>query len=165
MSHRCVFLDRDGVINVKAAPGDYIRRWSEFRLLPGIVDWIALFNVLDLLVIVITNQRGVARGLIRAQDLDEIHRNMVAELDARRAHIDDVYCCPHELNTCECRKPKPGLVLQAKAKWNIDLAGSLLIGDTESDRLLAKQCGMRFVEVANGSIVRRVAEARPGPSG
>ena len=78
-AQRSVFLDRDGVINRKPPVGDYIRTWSEFQFLPGIADWIQLFNALGLLVIVVTNQRGVALGLIRCEDLEEIHRNMTQE--------------------------------------------------------------------------------------
>jgi D-glycero-D-manno-heptose 1,7-bisphosphate phosphatase len=151
-TRRCVFLDRDGVINEKAAPHDYIRSWSEFRFLPNIADWIRLFNALDFLVIVITNQRGVARGMMTRESVDEIHRNMIAELAARGVRIDDVFVCPHQENACDCRKPKPGMVLQAQAKWAIDLTGSLMIGDSDSDAALATVCGMRFLRVADGRL-------------
>src|SRR5579863_7775705 len=103
---RCVFLDRDGVINAKPKPGEYIRTWEEFRLIPVVVDWIRLFNVLDLLVIVVTNQRGVTGGVMSTSDLDRIHTEMRATLAERGAHIDDVFCCIHEEGTCDCRKPR-----------------------------------------------------------
>ena len=150
---RCVFLDRDGVINEKAAPHEYIRNWSEFRFLPNIADWIRLFNALDFLVIVVTNQRGIARGIMTRESVDEIHRVMIAELAARGARIDDVFLCPHEENACDCRKPKPGMVMEAKAKWNIDLAGSLMIGDSDDDEALALECGVRFLRAIEGRIV------------
>lgn len=153
VTRRCVFLDRDGVINVKAAPGEYILRWSDFSFLPGIADWIRLFNALDLLVIVVTNQRGVARGMLDAEELARIHENMVAELARQGARIDDVLCCPHEEGECGCRKPRPGLVLEAARRWRIDLSTSLLIGDSETDRRLAEACGMRFILVRDGRIV------------
>jgi D-glycero-D-manno-heptose 1,7-bisphosphate phosphatase len=153
LHRRCVFLDRDGVINRKASDGEYIRTWKEFHFLPGIVDWIRLFNALELLVVVITNQRGVARGLIRNEDLEEIHRNMIRELASAGARIDDLFYCPHAEDTCECRKPRPGMVLEAQRKWNIDLAGSLLIGDSERDRLLAETCRLTFVRAADGRVV------------
>src|SRR5271155_3389398 len=129
VQRRCVFLDRDGVIN-SAPPNRYLRSWQEFRFMPGIVDWIRLFNALDLLVIVVTNQQGVAKGLTRPEDLEEIHRNMVAELRQMGAVIDDIYCCPHWENTCACRKPHPGMVQAAAQKWDIDLGRSLMIGDS-----------------------------------
>ena len=152
MKRRCVFLDRDGVINVKAPAGEYIRTWQEFQLIPAVVDWIRLFNVLDFLVVVVTNQRGVARGLVEPAELGEIHRRMVEQLAGEGARVDDVFACPHEQNSCGCRKPRPGLVLDAAEKWNIDIARSLMIGDSESDRQLAQNCGMSFVQVQNGRI-------------
>ncbi len=163
LKQRCVFLDRDGVINHKPPEGDYIRTWAEFQFLPGIADWIRLFNALGLLVVVVTNQRGVARGLIRSENLDEIHRNMTRELASAGARIDDVFYCPHEEATCECRKPLPGMVLAAERKWNIALADSLLIGDSERDRQLAEACGLTFVRVADSHVVEvaRPLECRP----
>jgi D-glycero-D-manno-heptose 1,7-bisphosphate phosphatase len=148
----CVFLDRDGVINAKAAPGEYIRTWEEFRFLPRIADWIRAFNDLGVLVIVVTNQRGVALGRMKAEDVSEIHRKMVEELARAGARVDDVFCCPHHENSCGCRKPRPGLVLAAKKKWNLDLRRSILIGDSECDRELAERCGMAFLRVADGQI-------------
>lgn len=153
MSRRCVFLDRDGVINEKAPPHDYVRNWSDFRFLPNIVDWIRLFNALGYLVIVISNQRGVARGIMSAADVEDIHRRMTAELATRGAILNDIYYCPHEEGECDCRKPRPGLVLQAREKWDIDLAESLLIGDADSDAELAMNCGVRFLRVEGGRIV------------
>jgi len=150
---RCVFLDRDGVINVQAAQGEYIRNWSEFRFLPNIGDWIRLFNALDLLVIVITNQRGIALGRMSLDDLRHIHGNMVRELATRGARIDDVFYCPHGFDECDCRKPKPGLVCKARDKWNIDLSESLLIGDSDADAELAERCGLRFLRASNGALV------------
>jgi D-glycero-D-manno-heptose 1,7-bisphosphate phosphatase len=152
MSSRCVFLDRDGVINVKPAPGEYIRSAAEFRLLPNVAEWIRLFNALGYLVIVITNQRGVALGLMTENDLADIHRKMLTDLAAQRARIDDVFYCPHAENSCECRKPKPGLVLAARDKWNIDLANSLILGDSDNDEQLAAACGVPFLRVSDGRI-------------
>jgi len=154
-TRRCVFLDRDGVINEKAAPHEYIANWSEFRLLPNISDWIRIFNALDFLVIVVTNQRGVARGIVSNQALDQIHRNMIADLAARGALIDEVFVCPHEENVCDCRKPKPGMVLSAQVKWNIDLSNSLLIGDSDEDQALASVCGLRFLRVCQGRLLEK----------
>lgn len=152
MKRRCVFLDRDGVINVAPPPGEYLRRWEDFQLQPNVVDWLRLFNVLDYLVIVATNQRGIARGILRAEEVEEIHRRMCEHLAGRGARIDDIFCCPHEEGTCECRKPRPGLILQACLKWEIDLANSLLIGDSPADEELARRCNMHFVRVKDGRI-------------
>ncbi len=152
MSRRCVFLDRDGVINRKI-DGDYVRTWGDFQFLPDIVDWIRLSNALDLLVIVVTNQRGVALGRMSAEDVAEIHENMRRELAHLGARIDDVFTCIHAVDSCDCRKPKPGLVYQARDKWDIDLSQSILIGDSDSDSELAAACGLRFLRAARGHLL------------
>lgn len=153
MKRRCVFLDRDGVINAAAAPGEYILSWEEFRLLPGITDWIRLFNALGFLVIVVTNQRCIARGLAGAEEVAEIHRRMVERLALAGARIDDVFCCPHDLDSCDCRKPKPGLVWEACRKWDISMTRSIMIGDGDCDQALARACQMPFVRVCGGAIL------------
>jgi D-glycero-D-manno-heptose 1,7-bisphosphate phosphatase len=152
-----VFLDRDGVINAKPPEGAYICTWQGFRLLPAVVDWIRLFNALGLLVVVVTNQRGVALGLVTEEDLAEIHRNMAVQLAQAGAFIDDIFCCPHDKDSCNCRKPKPGLILQAQRRWNIDLSQSLVIGDSEADREMAAACGMKYVCVRDGRIIGTLA--------
>lgn len=161
---RCVFLDRDGVINVAPPTGEYILQPEDLVLLDAAVDWIRLFNALGLLTVVVTNQRAVARGLLTAGTLEEIHQSMRQRLLARGARVDDLYCCPHEESACECRKPKPGLVLQAQRKWNIDLPNSIVIGDSDRDEGLARRCGMRFVRVADGRVLQSVLpEESPCP--
>ncbi|HZU25147.1 MAG TPA: HAD family hydrolase [Bryobacteraceae bacterium] len=158
MSRACVFLDRDGVINMKPPPGGYLRDATEFRLAPNVADWIRLFRALGFLVIVVTNQRGVARGITRPADLEEIHRRMRAELERAGARIDDIFVCPHEEGACDCRKPRPGLVEQAREKWDIDLRRSVMIGDSDVDRQLAANCGLRFIRVDEGRILETPAD-------
>jgi histidinol-phosphate phosphatase family protein len=150
---RCLFLDRDGVINAAPAEGDYIRSWEEFRLLPEAVGWIRLFKAAGYLAIVVTNQRGIALGLYTHADLRVLHERMQAELAAQGAILDDVLYCPHQEGTCDCRKPRPGLIFEAQHKWNIDLSESLLIGDSDRDRLLAERCGIPFVLVRDGKVI------------
>jgi histidinol-phosphate phosphatase family protein len=112
------------------------------------------------LVVVVTNQRGVARGLIRPEDLEEIHQKMSEELEKAGAGIDGILCCPHDEGECQCRKPRPGLVREAERRWNVDLGSSLLIGDSESDRQLAETCGMTFALARDGHIIGVVARPR-----
>lgn len=152
VKRRCVFLDRDGVINVKRPADHYVCDWTDFHWIPSCIDWIKLFNALQLLVIVVTNQRCVARGLLTAENLNALHDRMRDELAAAGAIIDDIFVCPHQIGTCDCRKPLPGMVLAARDKWNIDLARSIMIGDSELDRQLAEGCGMTFVAVEEGRV-------------
>jgi D-glycero-D-manno-heptose 1,7-bisphosphate phosphatase len=162
VKRRCVFLDRDGVINVSPEPGCYIVSPAQLRIIPAVVDWIRLFNTLELLVIVVTNQRGVALGLMRACQLEEIHSKLLREVALAGARIDDIFACVHEEGTCSCRKPRPGLVLAAERKWNIDLGRSLLIGDSQRDRQLARTCGVPFLLAKDGALVQpTVAEPLP----
>jgi D-glycero-D-manno-heptose 1,7-bisphosphate phosphatase len=161
---RCVFLDRDGVINFKPEPKAYIRTWAEFRLIPSVVDWIRLFNALDLLVIVVTNQRGVALGRIDPRELEHMHDNMKRDLLRLGARIDDIFCCVHEEEACNCRKPRPGMVMEAARKWDIDLKQSVLIGDSARDEELALACGMPFIAVHEGTVIGRLlTEANHDP--
>jgi D-glycero-D-manno-heptose 1,7-bisphosphate phosphatase len=146
--HRAVFLDRDGVINVKAPEGQYIRRWEEFRFLPEVADAIALLNRAGFAVIVVSNQRGVAKGLMTLDALEEIHRRMLAHLSDSKAKIDAVYYCPHSADaSCTCRKPAPGMLLQAAKDHSIDLHNSWMVGDSDSDILAGKNAGCRTVRI------------------
>ncbi|HEV2447564.1 MAG TPA: HAD-IIIA family hydrolase, partial [Candidatus Sulfopaludibacter sp.] len=110
--------------------------------------------------IVVTNQRGVARGLTLPEDLAAIHARMSEELQSLGAPLDDILCCPHDEGQCDCRKPRPGLVREAGKRWNIDLPSSLMIGDSECDRQLAENCGMSFARARDGHIIEIVCRAR-----
>jgi D-glycero-D-manno-heptose 1,7-bisphosphate phosphatase len=153
VSRPCLFLDRDGVINVAPPRGQYITNWSSFELIPSIVDWIRLFKALDFLIVVITNQRCVSLGLLSQSQLDAIHSQMLDLLASRGALIDGVLACPHAENACQCRKPKPGLVLAAQLKWDIDLSRSLFIGDSQRDQDLAALLDISFIRVREGTIL------------
>ena len=150
---RCLFLDRDGVINAAPPAGEYILRWDQFRLLTEVVSWIRLFKAAGYLAIVITNQRGIALGQHSEADLMALHEKMRAALAAEGAFLDDIFYCPHAEGTCDCRKPLPGMIVQAQPKWDIDLSASLLIGDGERDRQLAARCGIPFVLVRDGRVI------------
>ena len=134
MKRKCVFLDRDGVINKKAPEGDYIKSWNEFKFLPGIKETIKKLNNVGFLTIIISNQSGIAKGFMTEQDLKDIHKKMIEELKKIGAKIDGIYYCPHdEKDNCNCRKPKIGMFLKAKEDFNIDLNKSWIIGDSKSD--------------------------------
>ena len=122
-------------------------------MLPEAVSWIRLFKTAGYLTIVITNQRGIALGIMSHADLLALHERMRAELTAQGAILDDIFYCPHEEGACNCRKPRPGLVLEAQQKWHIDLSASLLIGDSQRDQLLAERCRIPFALVRDGQVV------------
>jgi len=142
--NRAIFLDRDGVINRKAPEGSYITRWEDFELLPGIVEAIAEINKADLNVIVITNQRCVAKGLITIDGLGRLHQRMSGFLAEHGATIDAIYYCPHDVDArCRCRKPEPGMLQDAAHDHQIDLAGSWMVGDSELDIQAGKKAGCK----------------------
>jgi D-glycero-D-manno-heptose 1,7-bisphosphate phosphatase len=132
--NRAVFLDRDGVINRAAPEGEYITRWKEVRFLPGVAEAIRLLNRNGFLVVIVTNQRCVAKALIAREDLEGLHQKMCSELALAKAKIHQVYYCPHDVQpACSCRKPEPGMLLQAARAHGIALPESWMIGDSASD--------------------------------
>jgi D-glycero-D-manno-heptose 1,7-bisphosphate phosphatase len=140
---KTVFMDRDGVLNEKMPEGCYVTRWSEFRLLPGVVEAIGLLNRAGLRVVVVSNQRGIALGLYTAEDVRTIHANFQNLLEASGAHVDGFYFCPHDKGRCNCRKPQPGLFEQAAADFpEIKAAASAMIGDSNSDIEFGRRLGM-----------------------
>lgn len=131
---RYVFLDRDGVINRKPPEGEYVGRWSDFHPLPGAEQAIAALNASGRIVIVITNQRGVALGLYSEDDLRALHEELQRHLSRHEAHIDAFYYCPHDKGQCECRKPATGLFEQSFRDFpEASPANSIVIGDSISD--------------------------------
>ena len=149
--NKAVFLDRDGVINRKAAEGSYIVSWPEFEILPGVIEAIRILNQAAYKVIVVTNQRAVARSKITLTELEEIHRKLIAELASSGAVIDRIYFCPHDLeNKCECRKPEPGMLLRAMEELEIDPQRSWMIGDRPVDIEAGRRAGCRTVLVNAG---------------
>ncbi len=143
---RAAFLDRDGVINKKAPDEGYILRPEDLEILPHVADAISRLNQADFLVVVVTNQRCVAKGLLTIDRLREIHDHMQIELGAAGARIDAIYYCPHGRDmSCECRKPAPGMLLEASTELKIDLQQSWMIGDTISDIAAGKSAGCRTI--------------------
>lgn len=129
-----IFLDRDGVIIQKAPEGEYISDWSEVKFLAGALQAIADLCHAGYKVMVVTNQRGVATGKIQAGRLDEIHTRMERAVASYGGKISATYCCTHDLSDgCGCRKPKPGMLLQAAADYQLNLAHCWMIGDSASD--------------------------------
>jgi D-glycero-D-manno-heptose 1,7-bisphosphate phosphatase len=143
-----VFLDRDGVINRRAPEGRYVTRWEDFHVLPGVVEGITLLNRAGYCVIVVTNQRCIAKGLMTAAELEEMHQRMSALFARAGARIDAIYYCSHEVEeSCNCRKPAPGMLLKAASLRGIELPASWMIGDSDIDIKAGKNAGCKTVRL------------------
>lgn len=155
---KAIFLDRDGTINAYVG---FLRKPEDFELLNGVSEAIKRINQSGYLAIVVTNQPVIARGEVTFEGLQQIHNKMETILGNDGAYIDGIYYCPHhpdkgyageipELKIdCNCRKPKPGLLLQAKIDLNIDLEESWMIGDGKNDILAGKNAGCRTALIGN----------------
>ena len=165
---KAIFLDRDGTINRYVG---FLRRTEEFELLPGAADAIRSINNSGYLAVVATNQPVIARGEVTVPGLEEIHNKMETLLGMEGAYLDGIYYCPHhphkgfegeipELKTeCECRKPKPGLLLKAASDLHIDLSASWMIGDGENDVLAGKNAGCKTALIGSGDFGQDVTAA------
>ena len=161
---RTVFLDRDGTI---VEDLDFLTDLAQLRLIPGAAQAIRELNEAGFLVVVVTNQSGVARGFLSEKTLNEIHRQLAQLLQKEGARIDAYYYCPHHPTVgppeyridCDCRKPKPGLFLRAAKDLDLDLAKSFAIGDSLRDGEAARAAGVRALLVRTGP-GSEAAEAR-----
>ncbi len=150
-----VFLDRDGTINEQMG---YINHICRFQLLFGAAEAIKKLNDAGIPVVIISNQSGLARGYFPETLLDEVHEKMRGLLAEKGAHVDGIYFCPHHPEAkekrfravCNCRKPKPGLVLEAAKQLDLDPERSYVVGDRWSDIKTAANCGARSVLVRTG---------------
>lgn len=138
-----LFLDRDGVINRKIAD-DYVRSWALFRFLPHSRRAIKKLSGLFGRVIVVTNCRGIARGLMSHSDQKVVNNKMLAEIRKSGGKIDKVYYCPHDTpDKCSCRKPQTGMALAAKKDFpDIEFSKSVMAGDSDSDMEFGRKLGM-----------------------
>jgi D,D-heptose 1,7-bisphosphate phosphatase len=155
---KAVFLDRDGTINKYVG---FLRDIDEFELLDGAADAIKRINASGYLAIVVTNQPVIARGEVSFEELERIHNKMETLLGKEGAYLDAIYFCPHHPHKgykgerpelkfdCNCRKPKPGMLLKAAQDFNIDLAQSWMIGDGENDIRAGQNAGCRTALIGN----------------
>lgn len=143
-----LFLDRDGVINRKLENA-YVRNWDEYEFLPGAKDAIRKLAGIFGTVIVVTNQQGIGKGLMTTAHLANIHERMVAAITESGGRIDGIYYCPHlASDNCDCRKPRTGMAKAAAADHpGIELARSIMVGDSAHDMAFGKEAGMRTVGV------------------
>lgn len=137
---KALFLDRDGVINYD--PG-YVYRIEDFEFMPGIFEALAGFMALGYEIFVVTNQSGIGRGYYSEDDFAKLSKYMIDEFKSYGVEIKKIYHCPHTpSDDCNCRKPKPGMILQALNENNIDPQASLIIGDKPSDLEAARRAGV-----------------------
>lgn len=160
---RAVFLDRDGTINRYVG---FLKRPEEFQLLDGVAEAIRYLNQSGYLTIVVTNQPVIARGDVTWEQLEEIHRKMETLLGQEGAYLDGIFVCPHHPDSgflgevpaykipCDCRKPKPGLLLQAAREYNINLSKSWMIGDSQRDIEAGQSAGCQTILVSEAFTLR-----------
>ena len=149
MRYKCVFLDRDGVINQDKG---YISKISDFKIYPGVGKAISLLNKKNYLVIIITNQSGVGRGLIKIKELKNIHNYLRKKIKKYGGKIDDIFYCPFHpefgkgkyKKKSNDRKPGDGMIRKAIKKWKVNTKTSFMIGDKISDKLAAKKAKIKF---------------------
>ena len=155
ISRPAVFIDRDGTLTEEVG---YVNHPRRLRLLPRSAEAIRRLNAAGIAAVVVTNQAGVARGYFSEEVLAAVNAALVAQLKEAGAHLDGIYVCIHHPTegaspyraVCECRKPKPGLLLHAAADHGLDLSRSTLVGDKASDLVAARAVGARSVLVLTG---------------
>lgn len=164
MPTKAIFFDRDGTLNVDV---HYLHEPEKFVWIEGAIDAIRWANEHGYLVIVVTNQSGIARGYYDEAAVHRLHDWMNAELAAHGAHIDAFYYCPHHIEgklpayakSCDCRKPAPGMLLRALREHDVDPAASWVFGDAASDVAAAENAGVKGVRYMGGSLLAAVKHA------
>ena len=140
MTIKTIFLDRDGVINKEI---NYLHKIEDFEFINGVFEACQYLKRLDYKIIIITNQSGISRGYYSEKDFQIITNWMISEFKKKNIIILDVFHCPHlPESNCNCRKPKPGMLLEAKYKHNINMKNSWMIGDKEADIIAANSSGI-----------------------
>ena len=140
MTTKTIFLDRDGVINKEI---NYLHKIKDFEFIDGVFEACQYVQSLDYKIIIVTNQSGISRGYYSENDFQLINNWMLGQFKQNNINILDVFHCPHSPKAnCNCRKPKPGMFLQAKIKYDIDMSNSWLIGDKEVDITAANNAGI-----------------------
>jgi D-glycero-D-manno-heptose 1,7-bisphosphate phosphatase len=140
MALKTIFLDRDGVINKEIK---YLGKIADFEFIEGVFDACLFFQNLNYKIIIVSNQSGIARGFFSKTDYQILTKWMIEKFQAKGVSILDTYYCPHMPDSsCSCRKPKPGMILEATNKYNIELSMSWMIGDKETDIKSANLAGI-----------------------
>ena len=145
---KTIFLDRDGVINKER--NDYVKSISELEIFPNVAKNVELLKNAGFLVVIITNQSAINRGLITHEMVNQIHSSIQNYLKANGTHVDGFFYCPHKPDeNCNCRKPKSGLLNNAILELNIDINSSWMIGDNDSDIEASTSIGCKAIKIDN----------------
>ena len=148
MAIKTIFLDRDGVINKEVG---YLFRLSDFEFIDGVFDACLYFQKLSYKIIIISNQSGIARGYYNENDYQKLTEWMLGQFNDNGINILDTFYCPHGPESlCECRKPKPGMLIEAEYKYNISMKDSWMIGDKETDIKAANLAGINNTILVRG---------------
>lgn len=148
-----LFLDRDGVINVKRE-NDYVKNWEEFFFIDGSLEALGYLSKIFGKIVIVTNQRGVGRGIMTENDLINIHKQMIKSINSHCGHIDKIYYCTDIMNESLFRKPNSGMALNAKDDFpEINFAKSIMIGDSISDLYFGKRLGMITVNIEESLVL------------
>ena len=152
MTIKTIFLDRDGVINKEV---EYLFRIADFEFIEGVFDACFYFQQLDYKIIIISNQSGIARGYYNENDYQKLTEWMLGQFNDNGINILDIFYCPHgPESTCNCRKPKPGMLIEAKNKYDINMKDSWMIGDKETDIEAANLAGItNTILVRSGHLI------------
>lgn len=148
MSAKAVFFDRDGVLNVDV---DYLYKIEDLKWIDGALEAIVKLTKLDYKIFIVTNQSGIARGYYTVEQMEKLHKYMSKKIIELGGSVEKIYYCPHHPEgkiaeytcVCNCRKPKPGMLLQAMAEYSIDKTKSFLIGDSKRDIEAAEAAGIK----------------------
>ena len=145
-----LFLDRDGVINVRLID-DYVKNINEFEFLPGVLEAFKIFSEKFGRIIIVTNQQGVGKGLMTLQDVEDVHKFMLKEIENQKGRVDKIYVCPQlKSDPDNFRKPSPRMAYMAQQDFSeIDLEKSIMIGDSKSDIEFGHNAGMRTILIGN----------------
>jgi len=156
-----IFLDRDGVLIENRS--DYVREWSQVKIFPEAIHALSHSAINDYKIVIVTNQSAVGRGLISLETANEINHRLVKLIQQHGGHVNGVYMCPHKPDDdCSCRKPKPGLLLQAAKELSLNLHHSWMIGDAWSDVQAGQAAGVRkTILVKTGRGREQLSQFRP----
>ena len=140
-----LFIDRDGTI-IKQIDGEYISSINQIELIETIFPAILMLQNEGYLIIMVTNQAGINKGILSKEQVDEINQHIIQSLKRQGIEVSAVYVCPHRTDEkCKCRKPEPGLLLKAAEEHNIDLGNSVIIGDSDKDTEAGLKAGLKKV--------------------